>query len=170
MAKNNWFVVRSKPKQEQRALANLENQGINSFLPHLTVIKIRRGKRTKVTEPMFPGYLFVQLDDFNSDFHKIRSTFGVSKVLMFGQQPATLPQALIEDMQNLEQNPAQESPATQAKDTPYVGDTAEIVSGPFRGLIGKIIQLDGDERCIVLLDWLQQQVKATFNYDELRKT
>lgn len=163
-----WYVIRSKPRQERRALANLENQDITTFLPEITLTKLRRGKRTPVTEALFPGYLFVQLDDYEGKFHKIRSTYGVTKMVRFGEQPATIPDALIEELKQI--NDTTDSVQKTVNDAVLQpGDQVEISDGPFAGFIAKIVQLDGDSRCIVLLDWLQKEVRATFDYCQLRK-
>ena len=39
-----WYAVHTKPKQENRALENLQNQGFECFLPLLEIEKVRRGK------------------------------------------------------------------------------------------------------------------------------
>ena len=56
-----WFVVQTKPRQEQIALDNLSRQGYHSYLPRLCQQKRRRDQWHTVVEPLFPGYLFVQL-------------------------------------------------------------------------------------------------------------
>jgi len=58
-----WYVVHTKPRQEARALENLQNQGFNCFLPTMQVQKLRNQKVQTITEPMFSRYLFIQLDD-----------------------------------------------------------------------------------------------------------
>lgn len=162
-----WYVVRTKPRQETRARQNLENQDITAFLPEITLQKIRRGKRTDVTEPLFPGYIFAELDDYAGKFHKVRSTFGVAKLLTFGETPATVPDALIEEMHQINadtQQKAQQSAMLQ------VGEKVEITYGPFKGFMAEIVQLDGESRCIVLLNWLQKEVKATLEFSDIRRT
>ncbi len=57
-----WYAVHSRPKQEQRALENLQNQGYDAWLPMITLEKLRRGRVTEVVEPMFSRYLFIRLD------------------------------------------------------------------------------------------------------------
>lgn len=163
--KSIWYVVRSKPKQEQRAKLNLENQGITTFLPMLDIEKIKRGKKTLATEPLFPGYLFIEVDDFTASFHKVRNTFGVSKLLMFGEQPATLSQAQIDAMSEL--NEAKEKAQKYA--LPQQGEEVEITEGPFKGFLAKVVKLDGEERCIVLLNWLQQEVEATLEHTQIKR-
>ncbi|PTB88709.1 transcription/translation regulatory transformer protein RfaH [Pseudidiomarina aestuarii] len=167
--RDTWYVVRSKPRQEQRAFAQLKNQGMQPYLPKVQLTRVRRGKRKQVVEPLFPGYLFVTLSNYDEQFHKIRHTFGVASLLRFGNKPATLPAELIAQLRELE---ADASPAVDylnREHSPQVGDLMEVMSGPFAGLLARILILDGDERCVVLLDWMQQQVKATFSYAELRR-
>lgn len=163
-AKPQWYVVRAKPRQEQRALANLRNQQLEAFMPECTVTKIRRGKRTQVVEPMFPGYVFVELDQYASMYHKVKHTFGVAKILTFGEQPAIVPDGLIKELRQITASNTQQV----SENTPQIGALMEISEGPFKGLLGRIIELDGDSRCILLLDWLQKEVRAEFGYNELR--
>ena len=160
-----WYVVRAKPRQEQRALANLRNQQIEAFMPQLTVTKVRRGKRTQVVEPMFPGYVFIELDQYASMYHKVKHTFGVAKILTFGEHPAIVPPALIEELQHISADTTQ----SVSENLPTVGQRMEITDGPFKGMLGRIIELDGDSRCIVLLEWLQTEVKGSFEYTALRR-
>lgn len=159
LAGNAWYVLKTKPKQETRAIQSLERQGFEVFGPQLTVSKIRRGKRTKVTEPMFPGYLFVRPDNLIEQFYRLRSTYGVNNVLRFGDSIPTVPQQWIDDLKSLND--------VDTEDAPKVGDEVEIKHGPFRGYMAKIVELDGESRCFVLLDWMQKQVKASFSYSEL---
>ena len=56
-----WFLVHTKPRQEDVALVNLERQGYRCYLPRLRVEKILRRKAVVVIEPMFSRYLFVRL-------------------------------------------------------------------------------------------------------------
>lgn len=57
-----WYLVHAKPRQEQLALVNLDRQGYSSYMPVMSVERIRRGKAVVYKEPMFPRYLFVPLD------------------------------------------------------------------------------------------------------------
>lgn len=162
-----WYVIRTKPRQELRAQTNLINQDITTFLPQITLQKIRRGKRTSVTEPLFPGYIFAELDDYAGKFHKVRSTFGVAKLLTFGETPATVPDALIQEMHQVNAETQQKA---QQSAMPQVGEKVEITYGPFKGFMAEILQLDGESRCIVLLNWLQKEVKATLELNEIRRS
>lgn len=159
LAENAWYVIKTKPRQEERALQCLDNQGFEVFGPKLHVKRLRRGKRTNVVEPMFPGYLFVRPDNLIDQFYKLRSAYGVNNVLKFGDSIPTLPQQWIDDLRSI--GDQEESGA------PKVGDHVEVKEGPFRGYMAKIVELDGESRCFVLLEWMQKKVRANFSYNEL---
>ena len=78
-----WYLVATKPKQEQRAAEHLSNQFIEYFLPEIEVEKSLRGKRSVRIEPLFPGYLFVALPKDSVFWSKIRSTRGIRDVIVF---------------------------------------------------------------------------------------
>ena len=91
-----WYVIHTKPRQEQRALENLQRQGFEAWLPMIELEKVRRSRLTRVTEPMFSRYLFIRLDTTQTNWSPIRSTLGVSKLVSFGNVPAAVPDALID--------------------------------------------------------------------------
>ncbi|HZJ95653.1 MAG TPA: transcription termination/antitermination NusG family protein [Thiopseudomonas sp.] len=72
-----WYVVLTKPRQEQRAKENLERQGGEVYLPLFSNERIVRGKRVKREEPLFLGYLFLNIPTNSPLLSKVRSTFGV---------------------------------------------------------------------------------------------
>src|SRR5262245_8727197 len=81
-----WYCVRTKPKHEHIAAANVgRNLHLEVFYPRLQMERSRRGKMTWVTEPLFPCYMFVrcaapgQLED-------LRYAYGISSVVRFGEQ------------------------------------------------------------------------------------
>jgi transcriptional antiterminator RfaH len=155
-----WYAVHTKPKQETRALENLQNQGYTCFLPMMQVQKLRRQKVQRVIEPMFSRYMFIQLDDQTQNWSPIRSTLGVSKLVSFGPQPAKVPAELIEFLQNAPQETIERMFAP--------GDTVQVASGPLKGLEGQYLQHDGETRAFVLIDLLGQPQKLRMTVDVLR--
>jgi hypothetical protein len=75
-----WYVVHTKPRQETRALENLQNQGFECFLPTMEIEKLRNQRVMRVVEPMFSRYMFIQLDDTTQNWGPIRSNFGRKQI------------------------------------------------------------------------------------------
>jgi len=86
-----WYLIQTKPKQENRAIENLELQGVNAFCPKVFVEKIIRGKRKVLKEVLFPNYLFVQFDQENISALSINYTRGVNRIISFGNKPSAEP-------------------------------------------------------------------------------
>jgi len=155
-----WYVVHTKPRQETRALENLQNQGFECFLPMIQIERLRNQRVKAVEEPMFSRYLFIRLDDTIQNWAPIRSTLGVSKLVSFGHQPAKVPPELIDLLR--------ESPQTLFERMFATGDTVQVASGPLRGLEGQYLEYDGERRAFVLIDLLGQPQRLRMELDTLR--
>ncbi len=155
-----WYVVHTKPRQEARALENLQNQGFNCFLPTMQVQKLRNQRVQTITEPMFSRYLFIQLDDQTQNWGPIRSTLGVSKLVSFGPQPAKVPPEFIDFLR--------EAPVETLERMFAPGDNVQIASGPLQGLQGTYVAHDGETRAFVLVELLGQPQKLRMAVENLR--
>ncbi|CST12695.1 transcriptional activator RfaH [Shigella sonnei] len=88
-----WYLLYCKRGQLQRAQEHLERQAVNCLAPMITLEKIVRGKRTAVSEPLFPNYLFVEFDPEVIHTTTINATRGVSHFVRFGASLAIVPSA-----------------------------------------------------------------------------
>lgn len=145
-----WYVVLCKSKQEKRAQEHLSNQGGRVFLPTITVEKINKGQRQQVTEPLFPGYLFLQCASDSPLLGTLRSTRGVRGLLRFGEKVVKVAPLLIGDLQQKCEN-------VDNLSSYEAGQPIEFTDGPFKHYHGIFHEYDGDKRAIVLIDVLSRQ-------------
>jgi transcriptional antiterminator RfaH len=96
-ANSHWYVLTSKPREEQRAYDNLISQGYDIFLPKLAKVIKKKVDKTVAFQPLFPNYLFIQLDKQVANFNAIRSTRGVGSFVRFGLNHAVTGNGFIED-------------------------------------------------------------------------
>lgn len=157
-----WYVVQTRPRQEQRAELNLRNQHYATYAPCWRVEKVYRSKRVERSEPLFPGYLFVRLHPSVDDFRPIRSTRGVLRLVGFGGEPTPIEDTVIECIR--QRVGGGTGPAALA-----AGERVEILSGPFRGLEAVFHSFDGQERAVLLLNMMQQQVRALQPLGNIRR-
>jgi transcriptional antiterminator RfaH len=142
-----WYLVYSKPRQEQVALQNLDQQGYETYLP-MGKLRRRRGKTAKiVTEPLFPRYLFIYLCSQTDDWGPIRSTIGVSGLVRFGEQAARVPDGLVEFLKEREKDgyPTHEAKPLEA------GDSVRIVEGVAQHYEGVVLARSARDRVNLLL-------------------
>src|SRR4051794_22014156 len=93
-----WYVVHSKLRQERRALEHLGRQGYSCYLPMLRVERRRLSHKLDSTEPLFPRYLFIRLDDVVTNWHPIRSTRGVDQLVCCNGRPLPLKDEIVEQI------------------------------------------------------------------------
>lgn len=146
-----WFCVRSQPKREHIAAANLARLlHLEIFNPRLRTKKVTRRGPVWFVENLFPNYLFArfllptQLDD-------VKFTPGVSHVVRFGGRYAAIPENIIEDLRlNFGANELQLS-----EELPSQGDivtiTGKVLDG-FRAVVLRV--MPAKQRVQVLLDML----------------
>lgn len=121
-----WYLIYTKPRQELIAVANLQNQGYTAFAPQLSVKKRTNQGWKQVNEPLFPNYVFVQLDDVTDDWKPIRSTRGVSGFVRFGSgMPVPIRDELMQPLFALDLMQVGERLSAQ----PKVGDRVSLPIG-----------------------------------------
>ena len=163
-AKNpRWYVVYCKAREDARALQNLERQGFTCYFPTLSVEKVRRGRRLRVEEALFPRYLFIKLDEVGDNWAPIRSTRGVLQLVRFHDYPVPLGDEIVEGIR--------ERVAAERPSVPYLtpGEGVCITDGPFAHLEAIFLAEDGKERVVLLMNILQREQTLSFPMTSVRK-
>lgn len=163
-----WYLVHTKGRQEDTAITNLQRQNFRCYMPMLYVEKVRRGKPAVVAEPMFPSYVFVQLDTSENikgqSWSPIRSTLGVRDLVKFGGHPAKVDADLITALHEREQLQQSNPQALFA-----AGDKVVITDGPFAGIEAIYQTADAEQRSMILLSLLNKPVAMRIDPGKLRK-
>lgn len=149
-----WYLVQCKPRQEMRAQQNLELQGGQCLNFQHVVEKVVRGELAKVRENLFPGYVFLKLTEEDPLWFRVRSTYGVSRIVAFGGRPLPVTEHLIRQLIDFTSFKAI---APRFKE----GQQVRIAKGAFAGLEAIFKEYDGQHRAVLLIRMLQkmQQVK-----------
>ncbi|KKM84993.1 hypothetical protein LCGC14_1293540 [marine sediment metagenome] len=150
-----WYDLQHKPAQGDRALAHLQNQDVDCFYPKVQVEKIKSGKRAQKLEPLFRGYMFVNLEQTDPNWAKIRSTRGVLRVVSFANKPAAISDEIIQHVKD------SLNAITQQGGLKH-GEAVQMSEGAFEGINAVFQAYDGEERAIVLISFMQkhQRVKV----------
>lgn len=156
-----WYVVNTKPRNEDRATQNLATGGIEVLAPKIRLRKFKDGAFSHVVEPMFPNYIFVRFDPIG-EFHLIKYTRGVKTIVNFNGRIVPLEENVIEFIKTR----LHDGIATIEKPGFRKGDKILIKGGPFKGLNG-IFQdeLSADERVAILLDGVNYHARMVIDRD-----
>ena len=157
---SSWCVVNARPHQEERAEHNLLKQGFRAWLP--VMMRSRRHARRieTVRTPVFPGYLFVDLDLERDAWGRINNTFGVRRLLTDNACPQVLPDGFVAA---LRESIGTDGLCTPAADGLKAGTTVRIVSGPFVDCLATVTALAPGDRVRLLLNVLGGHVSTTIS-------
>lgn len=155
---NRWYVVRTQPRRDERAAEHLGRQGFRVYLPCYTKRRRHARRVETVAAPLFPGYLFVQIDLGRARWRSVNGTIGVIHLVCHGEQPAPVPEGIIESLRAHEDENGLHTPASLMVLNP--GAQLRIVDGAFYDCVGIYERMTADERVILLLDLLGREVKV----------
>lgn len=145
-----WYVAQTRPRQEAVAELNLQRQDFTCYLPRFTRRKRVRGHWQSVTEPLFPGYIFVNLDLTQGHIAPLFSTKGIKTLVRFGLQYQPFPDAGIDYLR--QQEMLQTKTDDEGLPLPFrEGDAVRILDGPLAGLQGVYQCTRGQDRVLVLI-------------------
>lgn len=157
-----WYLVYTKPRQEEVAGSNLTRQGFETYLPRMRQRRVRMHRRVLVVEPMFPRYLFIRLDAHQDNWAPIRSTLGVTSLVRFGPYPTPVPEDLVPALRaNEDEQGIQNLPPPDFRQ----GQALRIAEGALAGYEGIFLARSGKDRVVVLLDILGKQARVAVDRD-----
>ena len=149
-----WVLVHTKTGQEIKANKNLQNQGFITFLPLIT-----RSNKEQSNDviPVFPRYLFVQINLKCGNWTSINSSYGVSQIVMFSEKFTSIPNDLILSIRNKLDGSDTYKEEVSSVDFEK-GDSVFIKEGRLAGLEAIFLSKKSKDRVRLLLKLLNTSV------------
>lgn len=159
-----WRLAQVRPNADRIALRNLGRQGFVAFQPLEAVTAIRAGRFVSRLRAFFPGYVFLSYPGAAAPWSLVNSTYGVGRLVMFGERPALVPARLISELQGA----CDERGVISTGASVAVGSRVEVASGAFVGFVGEVERLTPDHRALVLMEFLGKQTRANLPVAQLK--
>ena len=90
-----WYLLQSRPHQEDLAVRDLIYLGVQAFSPYFSQSIVGQGNMRSFTELVFPGYLFAKFNAV-TEYQKVACVPSVQKVVTLGLTPAVVDENIIE--------------------------------------------------------------------------
>ena len=164
-AQPRWYVVQTHPNAEHKAAAHLLRQGYKIYLPRYLRRRRHARRIETVAAPLFPRYLFVTIDTTVQQWRCIQSTFGVSRLVCNGDEPAAVPNGVVEDLQGYQDEQGFVRLSVPPRFTP--GDKVRVLDGVFSACLGLYEKMADSERVAVLLDLLGRKVRVVIDAESV---
>ena len=146
----NWYVMRTKPRQEKAVRTELQSFGVELYLPTTTDYHYYgHGRKKKIESPVLPSMVFVHVeaDDrfavVNNLKHEVR----------YLVDRTTNSSMVVSDKQMQDFMRVCNTPEAKLECVEFaVGDKVTINGGTFDGLQGVVSSIKGQKRFIIVLD------------------
>ncbi len=159
-----WYAAYTKCNHERVVNKLLIEKGINTFLPQIIVPSKRKDRKILIKRPLFPNYLFVELNEIQENWVRVFRTPGLTKVCGNGR-PTPIPNDDIESIRIFVKSDRNIYPLAYLQ----VGSKVQVISGPLAGAIGVLVKEDHRRRRLVVsLELMGQSVAASLYDDEVR--
>jgi len=155
-----WFVAHTRPRREKKVVEFCSRHAIATTLPCYDSAHKYRGKTVVFRKPLFPGYVFLQLDD------------GWKQAVRQNEHVASLLE--VDDQETFHRQLQDILLALDAKLgvrlAPAIGEgmRVRIKAGPLQGIEGWVEQRYGMSTVLLRLDFISQAAAIKLDADFLQ--
>ena len=157
-----WFAVWTRSRHEAAVHDQLLGKGIDAFLPTVTRWSRWKDRKKRIDWPLFPGYCFAKITPATS--LSVRTCTGVVGFVSFEGRPASIPDAEIESVRTLVQSALRFDPCPLIQE----GAPVEVVTGPLRGVVGKLVRKGAHARLVLSVGLIGQGVTVEVDAADVR--
>lgn len=177
-----WFVLRATYGRTQKALDILKKANVETYLPMHYVVKEIDGKRKRFYEPLLPNIIFARMTRLKShEFVKEPAQtaswlkYFTDKTKPIEESTGLNPPVVIADREmenfiNACEVPNEHSGMMPKERVHYKGgELVKIMKGDFKGIIGKVARVGGQQRVAIDIEGLGTFVTAYIPNDFMEK-
>jgi len=157
-----WYAVYTYPRHEKVVATQLQQKAVEIFLPTFSVMSRWKDRRVRVTNPVFPSYLFTRID--LRDRISVVSTPSVIRIVSFNGVPTPIPDGEIGAVRaclaggNIAPHPFI-----------VVGERVRVRSGPFKGVSGIVIRRTNHCKLVVSIGIIHRSFALEISPEDLDK-
>ncbi|HEY4288979.1 MAG TPA: UpxY family transcription antiterminator [Puia sp.] len=157
-----WYLLYTRPHQEQKVVAELNDNDVQVYLPYMKVRKQWSDRIKTVRVPLFPSYVFVYLRNLQ-EFFTCSSVEGAYDYVRCGKEAARVREEVIDSVRMIEQGENLEL----SDEYFNPGEKVQILQGPLCGLTCEVVRKSGKDKIMVRVNLLKQFILADLPVSDL---
>lgn len=161
-----WYACYTRARHEKRVDGQLEQRGIESYLPLVPRTRQWKDRKKVVGFPLFPSYVFGRFA--LTELHEVLSIPGVATVVRANGRPVSIADDELENVRQFVRALAEEDVPLEVRPFLTAGQWVEVVDGAFRGVRGVVIERRNRRRVLVGLKAIGQGLEVDVNTRLLR--
>ena len=157
LRERHWHALYVRSRSEKKVLSQLQEMGIEAYLPLVTQVKQWSDRRKKVEEPLFKSYVFVHSNA--KEYLPILNVYGVMRFVTFEHEAVVVPdnqivaiKKFVEDYEHGEEYKMQNHEELRE------GQLVRIINGPMKGLQGRLETIYNKRHLIVYIEVVGQYI------------
>jgi transcription antitermination factor NusG len=135
---------------------------VEVFLPTIARWSRWKDRKKRVEWPLFPGYCFAHIDP--NEAQRVRACAGVVSLVSFHGQLTPVPDIEIDSIRTLVESELQFDPCPLIQE----GDPVEVVKGPLRGVVGRLLRKGTRARLCLSVGLIGQGVSVELDACDVR--
>ena len=157
-----WYALWTRSRHEQVVREQLEQKGVEAFLPTVTRWSRWKDRKKKIDWPLFPGYCFARFHP--RDRLPVLKCMGVVNIISFEGEPAPIPEHEIFGIRQLVESDLAYDPCPLIRE----GMMVEVIHGPLKGVIGRLMRKSEKARLVLSVDLIGQAVSVEVDAADVR--
>lgn len=168
-----WYVVHTISGHEKKVAEALRQRvGVSELKEHFgdvlvpirNKIVVQEGKKRKVPEVIFPGYILVQMEITDHTWYLVRNTDGITGFIGAAKKPTPISE---KEVQAITQFSEIETLKYEADFK--VGDAVKVREGPFTDFIGKVQSVDEEKgKLTVLVSIFSRETPVELDFTQVK--
>lgn len=152
---NNWYLIYTKPRLENKVNERLSEINIELFLPQRASLRLHSSKRRSSSiTPLFPSYIFVYLKGVEEYFDS-QKIDGFLYYVRMGKEIVKVNKSVVENLKILVGN-KEYIELTERQFIP--GQKMIIAEGPLAGLKCEVVSFEGNKKLLVRVNILKRNL------------
>jgi transcription antitermination factor NusG len=157
-----WYALRTRSRHEKRVREQLEQRAVEAFLPTVSKWSRWKDRKKRVEWPLFPGYCFARFDVANR--LPVLKCDGVVQIVGLASEPSPIPDYEITGIRQLIESELAFDPCPMVR----VGEMVRLVSGPLKGVVGRLLRKGSQARLMLAVDLIGQAVSVEVDAADVR--
>ena len=161
-AEAQWYAIWTRSRHEKAVRDQLERKSIEVFLPTIAKWSRWKDRKKKIDWPLFPGYCFARFDA--ADRLPVLTCDGVVQIVGNEGMPSPIPAYEVEGIRQLVESELAYDPCPLVKE----GEMVKVVSGPLKGIVGRLVRKGVHARLMLSVDLIGQAVSVEVDAADVR--
>ncbi len=158
-----WYAIYTRSRAEKKVARQLEEMGIEVYLPLEKTLRQWSDRKKIVYMPLFKSYVFVRVN--NKESYYAIQVFGAVCYVCIQHSRVAIPDSQIEAIKTYLGELTIDEPISYLQ----VGNHVEVIYGVLKGLKGKLISTRNQRKIVVQIAGINQNLTLTLPSTLLRK-